>query len=44
MGQKEKDQKTLYYIKKPLEVNEIQSLLESISQKKIFSAPMPNLI
>lgn len=41
-GQKEKGKQILYYIKRPLEVNEIQSILEHISRKKIFSAPMPN--
>ena len=39
---KDKKQQILYYIKKPLEVNEIQSLLEGISRRKIFSAPLPN--
>ena len=39
-GRKEKQ--ILYYIKKTLEVNEIQSILEQISRKKIFSAPLPN--
>jgi DNA-binding NtrC family response regulator len=41
-GHKEKEKQILYYIKKPLEVNEIQSILEHISQKKIFNAPLPN--
>jgi len=41
-SQKDKRQQILYYIKKPLEVNEIQSLLESISSRKIFSAQLPN--
>ena len=40
MGHKEKQ--ILYYIKRPLEVNEIQSILEHISRKKIFGSPMPN--
>ena len=42
IGQKNKKQQTLYYIKKPLEVNEIQSLLESISRRRMFSASLPN--
>ncbi len=41
-GQKEKEQQILYYIKKPLEVNDIQRILERISRKKMFSAQMPN--
>lgn len=41
-GKKDRKKQTLYYIKKPLEVNEIQSLLESISRRKIFSAQLPN--
>ena len=40
MEQREKQ--VLYYIKKPLEVNEIQSILEQISRKKLFSAPLYN--
>lgn len=42
MEQKEKENQILYYIKKPLEVNDIQSILEQISQKKIFCTPLPN--
>lgn len=42
MSPKEKEKQILYYIKKILEVNDIQSLLEQISRKKIFSAPLPN--
>ena len=42
INRKEKEKQILYYIKKPLEVNDIQSILEQISQKKIFSAPLPN--
>ena len=42
IGQKVKDQQILYYIVKPLEVNEIQSILEHISRKKFFSDSMPN--
>ena len=42
MGQKEKEQQILYYIKKSLEVNDIQSILERISRKKIFSTAMYN--
>ena len=37
-----KEKQILYYIKKTLEVNEIQSILEHISRKKIFSASLPN--
>jgi DNA-binding NtrC family response regulator len=42
MSRKEKQKQILYYIKKTLEVNDIQSILEQISRKKIFSAPVPN--
>lgn len=42
MGRKEKEKQILYYIKKTLEVNDIQSILEHISRKKIFRAPMPS--
>ena len=42
MSRKEKEKQILYYIKKPLEVNDIQSILEQISRKKMFSAPLPN--
>ncbi len=42
IGEKNKKQQTLYYIKKPLEVNEVQDLLESISRRKMFSASLPN--
>ena len=42
LGQKVKEKQILYYIKKPLEVNDIQSILEHITRKKIFSTPMPN--
>lgn len=38
----QKEKQILYYIKKTLEVNEIQSILEHISRKKIFNAPLPN--
>jgi DNA-binding NtrC family response regulator len=40
-GQKQKEKQVLYYIKKPLEVNDIQSILGHISRKK-FSSPLPN--
>ena len=42
MSPKEKQKQILYYIKKTLEVNDIQSILEQISRKKIFSSPVPN--
>jgi DNA-binding NtrC family response regulator len=41
-GTKEIEKQILYYIKKPLEVNDIQSLLEQVSRKKIFNASTPN--
>ena len=41
-GEKKNERQTLYYIKKPLEVNDIQTILEHISRKKIFNAPLPN--
>ena len=39
---KEKEKQILYYIKKTLEVNDIKSILEQVSRKKIFIASMPN--
>lgn len=42
MSREQKEKQILYYIKKPLEVNDIQSILEQVSRKKTFSAPMPN--
>jgi DNA-binding NtrC family response regulator len=42
MNRKEKQKQILYYIKKTLEVNDIQSILEKISRKKIFSSSLPN--
>lgn len=42
IGKKEREKQILYYVKKPLDVNEIQSVLEHIAHKKIFSARIPN--
>ena len=39
---KEKEKQILYYIKKPLEVNDIKSILEQVSRKKVFCASTPN--
>ena len=36
------ENKTLYYIKKSLEVDDIQSILEQIARKKIYRALLPN--
>lgn len=41
-GQRAREKQILYYIKKPLEVNEIQSILEQITRKKILCNPLPN--
>jgi len=41
-GHEKREQQTLYYIKKTLEVNDIQSILEHISRRKIFCSPVPN--
>lgn len=37
-----KEKRIIYYIVKSLDVNEIQSILEHISCKKIFNKSMPN--
>ena len=36
------ENKTLYYIKKSLEVDDIQSILEQIARKKIYRSLLPN--
>lgn len=42
IGNKEREKQILYYVKNTLDVDEIQSILEHIAQKKIFSAQIPN--
>ena len=37
-----KENKILYYIKKSLEVGDIQSILEQIARKRIYRALIPN--
>ena len=42
VDQKKKNQKILYYVVKPLEVNQIQSILAHISKKKMSRDYLPN--